>query len=119
MRAFLIDGEEKRLLGTADIPADHGPVYEAVLFGAASIMADSFTIGTITHLMDCSNAPVVERVVLVAPGQVPGVLPRWQPHRRHAERLVGSVYGSLSSPHSRLALLSTSQKQAGLKCAAH
>ena len=79
MRVFLDDGGEKRLVGTADIPADHGPVYEARLFGAASIITDIFTIGTITHLPAGGGAPVVERVVLVTVGQVPSILPRWQP----------------------------------------
>ena len=78
MRVFLNDGGEKRLLGTADIPADHGPIYEAALFGSASVMTDQFTIGTITHL-PAGGTPVIERVVLLAPGQVPSILPRWQP----------------------------------------
>ena len=78
MRVFLDDGGEKRLLGTADISADHGPIYEARLFGSASTMMDSFTIGTIIHL-PAGGAPVPERVVLVIPGQVTSILPRWQP----------------------------------------
>lgn len=78
MRVFLDDSGEKRLIGTADIPADHGPVYEARLFGSVSTMTDSFTIGMITHFMPAGPC-VTERVVLVAPGQVPSILPRWQP----------------------------------------
>ena len=81
MRVFLDDGDQKRLIGTADIPADHGPVYEARLFGSASITTDSFIIVTITQLVHCNSTPVIERVVLVAPGLVSGVLPRWQPHQ--------------------------------------
>ena len=79
MRVFLDDGGEKRLIGTADIPSDHGPVYEARLFGPASIMTDIFTVGVIIHLPAGGDVPVVERVVLVTPGQVQSILPRWQP----------------------------------------
>ena len=79
MRVYLNDGEAKRLVGTADISPDHGPVYEARLFGAASVMTDQFTIGTITHLPTGGGVPVVERIVVLAPHQVPSLLPRWQP----------------------------------------
>ena len=79
MRVYLDDGNGRRLVGTADISADHGPVYEARLFGSASMLMDQFTIGTITHLLAGDGVPVVERVVLLSPHQVPSLLPRWQP----------------------------------------
>ena len=79
MRVYLDDGERQRLVGTAEISPDHGPVYEAQLFGSASVMTDQFTIGTITHLPAEGSVPVVERVVLLTPHQVPSLLPRWQP----------------------------------------
>ena len=79
MRVYLDDGERQRLVGTAEISPDHGPVYEAQLFGSASVMTDQFTIATITHLPAGGGVPVVERVVLLTPHQVPSLLPRWQP----------------------------------------
>ena len=79
MRVFVDEAGDKRLIGTADIPPDHGPVYEAVLFGSTSAMTDQFIIGTITHLNASGGVPFVERVVLISPAQVPSILPRWQP----------------------------------------
>ena len=77
MRVFLDHGEGKQLIGTADIPPDHGPVYVARLFGPGSVMVESFTIGTITHLPS-DGSVVAERVVIVTPQQTPSILPRWQ-----------------------------------------
>ena len=79
MKVYLDDAGEKRLLGRADVPEDAGPVYELTLFGAASIIVDRFIIGAVTHLPEGGGAPVVERAVLLAPGQRPEVLPRWEP----------------------------------------
>ena len=79
MRVYRDDGERQRLVGTADISPDHGPVYEAQLFGSASVMTDQFTIGTITQLLAGDGVPVVERVVLLSPHQIRSLLPRWQP----------------------------------------
>jgi hypothetical protein len=73
-----VDGE-RRLVGRADIPPDSGPAFEVPLFGAASIIREQFTIGTITHVLPGGGAPIVERVVLLASGQPPDLLPGWQP----------------------------------------
>ena len=77
MKVYLDDGGDKRLIGRADVPDGHGPVYEVPLFGTASIIAERFTIGTVTHLPR-GGAPVVERAVLLAPGQLVE-RPGWQP----------------------------------------
>ena len=45
----------------------------------ASIIRERFTIGTVTHLPDGGGRPIVERAVLLAPGQVPELLPGWRP----------------------------------------
>ena len=79
MKVYLDDAGEKRLLGRADVPEDTGPAYEVHLFGTASTIADRFTIGIVTHQPRGTAAPVVERVVLLVPGQRPEVLPGWQP----------------------------------------
>ena len=79
MKVYLDESGSKRLIGRADVPDDGGPVYEVPLFGAASTIAESFTIGTITHLPDGGDAPVVERAVLAAPGQLVELLPGWTP----------------------------------------
>lgn len=79
MRVYRDDWDGKRLVGTADISPDHGPIYEARLFGSTAVMTDQFTVGTITHLPANGGPPVVERVVLLAPRQDPSLLPRWQP----------------------------------------
>ena len=78
MRVFLDDNGEKRLIGTADVPADHGPVLEIRVFDAASLMTETFTVAALTHL-DGEDPPATERVVLVSPLQTPSILPRWQP----------------------------------------
>ena len=50
----------------------------AALFGAAApSIVESFAIGTVTHLPEGGGAPVVERAVLLAPGQIPKLLPGW------------------------------------------
>ncbi len=79
MKVYMDECGEKRLVGRADIPADTGPVYEVPIFGAASIIRERFTIGTVTHLSAGSAAPNVERAVLLAPGQLFDLLPGWQP----------------------------------------
>jgi len=78
MKVYLDDGGEKRLIGRADVLEDCGPVFEVPLFGAASIIAERFTIGGVTHL-PAGGTPVVERAVLAAPGQPVELLPGWQP----------------------------------------
>ena len=79
MRVYLDDGGDKRLVGRADMPEDTGPVYEAPLFGAASVIAESFVIGSVTHLPAGGGAPVVERAVILSPGQLAELLPGWEP----------------------------------------
>ncbi len=79
MKVYAEDGGHQRLVGRADIPADVGPVYEVVLFGAASVLRDLFTIGSVTQFPGGGGAPVVERAVLLSPMQRPEVLPGWQP----------------------------------------
>lgn len=79
MRVYLDEGGERRLVGRADVPAECGPVYEVPLFGAASTIAEGFAVGTVTHLPEGGGAPVVERAVLAAPGQLVELLPGWAP----------------------------------------
>ena len=79
MKVYLDDAGEKRLLGRAEVPEDVGAVYELPLFGVASTIVERFAIGTVTHLPAGGGAPVVERVVLLAPDQRPELLPGWQP----------------------------------------
>lgn len=79
MKVYLDDDGEKRLVGRADVPEDVGPLLEIPLFGAASTIAERFTIGTVTHLPENGGAPVVERAVLATPGQIVDLLPGWRP----------------------------------------
>ena len=79
MKVYLDDGGERRLIGRADLAESDGPVYEAPLFGPVSVIAEHFTIGTVTHLPESGGAPVVERAVLAAPGQLVDLLPGWTP----------------------------------------
>jgi hypothetical protein len=79
MKVYLRDDGSQRLIGRADVPADCGPLFEVPLFGASSVIRKRFTIGTVTHLPAGGDAPVVERAVLVAPGQPVELLPGWQP----------------------------------------
>ena len=77
MNVYLDEGGHKRLLGRADVPEDCGPVYEVPMFGAASTVAERFAIGAVTRLPAGGGAPVVERAVLLAPGQIAKLLPGW------------------------------------------
>ena len=79
MKVYSDEGGDRRLIGRAEVPEDVGPVYEVPLFGAASTISESFAIGTVTHLPEGGGAPVVERAVLAAPGQLVDLLPGWQP----------------------------------------
>ena len=71
------DGGDKRLIGRADVPEHCGPVYEVPMSGAASVVAERFAIGAVTRLPEGGGAPVVERAVLMAPGQTAALLPGW------------------------------------------
>ena len=79
MKVYVDDDHGRRLIGRADVPDDCGPVYEVPMFGAASVIAERFMIGAVTHLPEGGGAPVVERAVLAAPGQVVELLPGWVP----------------------------------------
>lgn len=79
MKVYLDEDGNKRLVGRADVSEDAGPVYEVPLFGAASAIVECFAIGAVTHLPEGGDAPVVERAVLAAPGQLVDLLPGWQP----------------------------------------
>jgi hypothetical protein len=79
VKVYLSDEHGQRLIGRADMPMGHGPVFEVPLFGAGSVIRERFTIGSVTHLPPGGGVPVVERAVLLAPGQVPELLPGWQP----------------------------------------
>ncbi len=79
MKVYLdVDGE-RRLVGRADVPENAGPVFRAPMFGAASIIVEPFVVGAVTHLPEGGGAPVVERAVLAAPGQLVELLPGWEP----------------------------------------
>lgn len=77
MKVYLDLGDDRQLIGRADVPADVGAVWEVPLFGPASIIKEIFTIGTITHLDKGANLPRVERVVILSENQRPELLPGW------------------------------------------
>jgi hypothetical protein len=78
MKVYLdVDGE-RRLVGRADVPENAGPVFRAPMFGAASIIVEPFVVGAVTRPPE-GGAPVVERAVLAAPGQLVELLPGWVP----------------------------------------
>jgi hypothetical protein len=79
MKVYLDEGDDRRLIGRAVVPEDCGPVYEVPLFGAAATIAESFTVGTVTHLPEGGGAPVVERAVLAAPERSVELFPGWAP----------------------------------------
>ena len=79
MKVYLCDDGEKRLVGRADVPENAGPVFRTSLFGAASIIVEPFVVAALTHLPEGGGAPVVERAVLAAPGQLVDLLPGWVP----------------------------------------
>lgn len=68
-----------RLVGRAEVPDTGQPVFEVLLFGAASTITDPFTIGTVTHLPPEGGPPRAERSIILSDGQYPGILPGWQP----------------------------------------
>lgn len=79
VKVYLDEGGEKRLVGRADVPEDCGPVFAVPLFGPTSIIEEKFAIGAVTRLPEAGGAPVVERAVLAAPGQLVDLLPGWEP----------------------------------------
>jgi hypothetical protein len=79
MKVYLDDAGERHLVGRADVPEDAGPLYELPLFGPKSIIVESFIIGVVTRYPAGAADPVVERAVLLSPGQYADLLPGWQP----------------------------------------
>jgi hypothetical protein len=79
MKVYLEDENGRRLIGRAELPSDHGPVLEVALFGPTSIIRERFTVSTVTLVPPGGGLPIVERAVLVAPGQPAELLPGWQP----------------------------------------
>lgn len=79
MNVYLDQNGERRLIGRAGVPEGNGPVFEVLLLGGASAISEVFTVGTVTHVPDGGGAPVVERAVLAAPGQLVELLPGWEP----------------------------------------
>ena len=79
MEVYLDENGDRRLIGRAEVPADCGPVFKVPMFGGASDIAETFAIGAVTRLPDGGGAPVVERAVLAAPGQLVELLPGWAP----------------------------------------
>jgi hypothetical protein len=72
-----VDGEQ-RLIGRADVPEGVGAVFIVPLFGPATTITETFTIGTVTHT-PTGRALAVERVVLLHAGQRRELLPGWTP----------------------------------------
>lgn len=79
MKVYLCEDGETRLVGRADVPANAGPVFRAPMFGAASIILEPFIVGAVARPPEGGGAPVVERAVLAAPGQLVDLLPGWAP----------------------------------------
>ena len=78
MKVYVDEDGDKRLVGRADVPENCGPVLEVPVFGpAAPSIVEVFTVGTVTHLLEGGGAPVVERAVLAAQGQLVSLLPGW------------------------------------------
>ncbi len=74
-----MDGGGRRLIGRADVPDDCGPVYEVPTVREALAITEEFAVGAVTHLPEGGGAAVVERAVLVVPGQPVELLPGWVP----------------------------------------
>jgi hypothetical protein len=79
MEVFAAGEDGLRLVGHADVRADSGPVLEVPLFGPHAVIRERFTIGTVTHQDAQGGPPAVVRAVLLAPGQLPDLLPGWRP----------------------------------------
>jgi hypothetical protein len=75
LKVYVDDDNGRRLIGRADLPADTEPAYEVPMLGPVSVIVERFTI----DLPEGGGAPVVERAVLAAPGQLVELLPGWEP----------------------------------------
>ena len=78
MRVYLDENGDKRLVGRADVPDDCGPIFEVPVFGSASIVLERFMVGAVTR-MPFGNELIVERAVILWPGQLAEALPGWMP----------------------------------------
>ena len=47
MKVYVDDDHGRRLIGRADVPEDCGPVFEVLMFGAASTIAERFCAKTV------------------------------------------------------------------------
>jgi hypothetical protein len=79
LKVYLNEAGEKRLIGRADVPDDAPLLISVPLFGGSSIVREHFEIGTVTHVPAGGGPPIVERAVVLARGQLPELLPGWQP----------------------------------------
>ena len=79
VKVYLQQAGEKRCIGRADVPDDAPLLISVPLFGGSSIIREHFEIGTVTHLPAGGGTLIVERAVVLAPGQLPELLPGWQP----------------------------------------
>ena len=79
MKVHLDENGGTRLVGRADVPEDCGPVYEVPAVREALAITEEFAVGAVTHLPEGGGAAVVERAVLVVPGQPVELLPGWVP----------------------------------------
>ncbi|MBD0273958.1 MAG: hypothetical protein ICV73_18780 [Acetobacteraceae bacterium] len=113
MKVYVDEGGERRLVGRAELPEDCGPVYEVLLFGGASTIAEVFTVGAVTRLPEGGGAPAVERAVLAVPGQLVELLPGWVPLRPDVSSKRAFPYGT-AHPRERLDVV---QAQALRSCA--
>lgn len=79
MKVYRQDADGQHFVGIANVEDEGWPTLEVRLFGPVSVIAETFMIGTVTHCPS-GDAPniAVERVILLAGGQRPEVLPGWQ-----------------------------------------
>jgi hypothetical protein len=79
MKVYMAEDGDARLVGRADVPEEAGPVFEVPMFSAASTIVERFSLVALTRIPAGGGAPVVERAVLLAPGQLAELLPGWEP----------------------------------------
>ncbi|GAA0571072.1 hypothetical protein GCM10009416_07090 [Craurococcus roseus] len=79
MKVYTDDDGGRRLIGHADVPDDCGPVYEVPVVKEALAATEEFAVGAVTHPPEGGGAPVAERAVPAAPGQLVELLPGWAP----------------------------------------
>ena len=79
MKVYLFDDRKRRLVGSADLPDGEQALYEVPVSGPASTVVEHFIIGVVAHLPESGGSPVVERAVLLEPGQPAELVPGWVP----------------------------------------